>query len=70
MRELIEGSDGAIDNVRTSETRRLAYPIKKQSEGIYVVINARFTKETKNELDRLLKLEEPVLRHMVLREDI
>ncbi|MDQ3814239.1 MAG: 30S ribosomal protein S6 [Armatimonadota bacterium] len=69
VRELIEATGGAVDNVRTSETRRLAYAIERQTEGIYVVINARFTKETTNELDRLLKLEESVLRHMVLREE-
>jgi small subunit ribosomal protein S6 len=67
VRALIEGSDGAIDHVRTSETRRLAYPIKKQNEGVYVVVNARFQKEMNLELDRFMKLEESVLRHMILR---
>jgi small subunit ribosomal protein S6 len=69
VRALIEGSDGAIDHVRTSETRRLAYPIKKQNEGVYVVVNARFQKEMNLELDRFMKLEESVLRHMILRDE-
>jgi len=70
VRSLIEDSGGAVDNVRTSETRRLAYAIEKQTEGLYVVVNARMTKETTTELERLLKLEESVLRHMMLREEI
>jgi len=69
VRELIEGGEGAVDNIRTSEIRRLAYPVKKQTEGIYVVINARFSKDLTEELERYFKLEEAVLRHMVLRED-
>ena len=69
VRELIESNDGAIDNVRASEVRRFAYPIKKQTEGVYVVINARFKPEVTNEMDRFFKLEESVLRHMMLKED-
>lgn len=69
LQALIEGTGGAVDNVRVSETRRVAYPIKKQVEGIYVVVNARYTKETNRELDRFFKLDENVLRHMVLAED-
>lgn len=69
VRDLIEGTGGAIDNIRVSEARRVAYPIKKQLEGNYVVVNARFVKETNRELDRFFKLEESVLRHMVLAED-
>ena len=69
VKALIEGADGAIDNVRVSEARRLAYPINKKADGAYVVINARFKKELTSELDRFFKLDERVLRHVVLRED-
>jgi len=69
VRDLIEKHEGAIDNVRASEVRRFAYPIKKQTEGVYVVVNARFKPEYTNELDRFFKLEEGVLRHMMLKED-
>lgn len=69
VKALIEGAEGAIDNVRVSEARRLAYPINKKADGAYVVINARFKKELTSELDRFFKLDERVLRHVVLRED-
>jgi small subunit ribosomal protein S6 len=68
-RDLIEGAGGAVDNLRTSEARRLAYPIEKETEGRYVVANARFSKGVVSDLDRFFKLEEGVLRHLVLRED-
>lgn len=70
VRTLIEETcEGAVDNVRASEVRRFAYPIKKQTEGVYVVVNARFKPEYTGELDRFFKLDENVLRHMLLKED-
>ena len=68
VKEMIEASGGALDNARVTESRRLAFPIKKQSEGIYVVINARFKQALIEELDRYFKLQDNVLRHIVLRE--
>lgn len=69
-KELIEGPGGAVDNVRTSDVRRFSYPINKEVEGSYVVLNARFTTPTVLDLDRSFKLEEGVLRHLIVREDI
>ena len=66
---LIEAGPGAVDNVRVSETRRLAYPIAKRTEGVYVVLNCRFPKEVTVDLERFFKLEESVLRHVILREN-
>lgn len=69
VRNIVEAGGGAVDNVRASETRRLAYPIEKQTEGIYVVTNARFAGEVSAELERYFRIEESILRSMVLRED-
>jgi small subunit ribosomal protein S6 len=55
--------------VRKSELRRLAYPIKKENEGHYIVINGRFGKDVLPELENMLKLEERLLRYMIIRED-
>lgn len=69
FRELVEGAGGAVDNVRVSETRRFAFPINKRTEGVYVVANTRFAPTFVEELDRFFKLDENVLRHVVLREE-
>ncbi len=68
-RELIESSGGAVDNVRTSDVRRFSYPINKEVEGSYVVLNTRFLTGTVKDLDRAFKLEEGILRHLIVRED-
>ncbi len=67
VKALIDGAGGAVDNTRVSEVRRLSYPIAKRTEGIYVVVNARFQKDLTEPLERFFKLEENVLRHIILR---
>jgi small subunit ribosomal protein S6 len=69
LKTLIDGKGGAVDNVRSTEVRRLAYPIKREIEGIYYVVNTRFTTDHMSEVDRFFKLEESVIRHMIIRED-
>ena len=69
VRSMIEDGKGAVDNVRVSESRRLAYPIDKEIEGSYVVINTRFHKSHLDEIDRFFRLNDAVLRHMILRQD-
>lgn len=49
--------------------RRLAYEIKDKREGFYVVTRLSAETPAMSELDRVLKLTEPVLRHMVVRLD-
>lgn len=66
-RQTIEDGDGALDNVRTSQVRRMAFSIKGQREGIYVVLNLRCQPPVVAELERQLKLDERVLRYMVIR---
>ncbi len=69
LRAMIEAEGGALDTVRTSEVRRLAYAIKREIEGVYTVVNARFGTQHLAEIDRFFKLEESVLRHMILRDE-
>ncbi|MFA0750474.1 MAG: hypothetical protein SLRJCFUN_000877 [Candidatus Fervidibacter sp.] len=62
----IEQRDGVVDNVRVSDVRRLAYEIKKRTHGVYVVVNFWLLPSQIAELERLLRLDERVLRHMVI----
>lgn len=48
--------------------RRLAYEINKHREGTYVLVNFTSTSEVVNELDRVLKISDEVIRHIVVRE--
>jgi small subunit ribosomal protein S6 len=66
---VIRNDGGSIENVDIWGRRRLAYEIKKKSEGIYAVVNFTATSDATNELDRQLKLSEAVLRTKVLRAE-
>lgn len=46
--------------------RQLAYPIKKKTGGYYVVTQFRATPETLPEYERLLKLDDDLLRYLVV----
>ena len=66
---VIRNDGGTIDNVDIWGRRRLAYEIKKKSEGIYAVVNFTATSEATHELDRQLKLDERIMRTKVLRAE-
>ncbi|HBQ25324.1 MAG TPA: 30S ribosomal protein S6, partial [Syntrophomonas sp.] len=49
--------------------RRLAYHIEDYIEGIYSVWFFNGKPETVAELDRVIKLSDRFLRHMIIRQD-
>jgi small subunit ribosomal protein S6 len=67
--EVIRKDGGTIENLDIWGKRRLAYEIKKKSEGIYAVVNFTASSEATAELDRQLRLSEAVMRTKVLRQD-
>ncbi len=61
----ITTAGGSIAKVDVWGKRRLAYIIKKQRDGQYVMITAQFPPAFTTELDRNLKFLEPVIRYMI-----
>ena len=49
--------------------KKLAYPINKQLRGNYFVFNVEATAEAVKEFDRKAKIDENILRHIVIREE-
>ncbi len=49
--------------------KKLAYPIKKELNGYYYVLQVEASKETITEFDRKIKLDESVLRHLIIKLD-
>lgn len=66
---VVRGDGGTIESVDIWGKRRLAYEIKKKSEGIYAVVNFTASPATTSELDRQLGLSEAVMRTKVLRAE-
>lgn len=66
--ETIIGTDGGqVVKKETWGVRRLAYPINKQNRGNYFVYDIATSQANIHELERILKLEENVLRSMVIK---
>lgn len=68
-KKLITDDSGEVTNFKEMGQRKLAYPIKKQLNGFYYLINFNATTETIKELDRKLKLDENIIRHMIIKLD-
>ena len=60
---------GSVSNVEVWGRRRLAYEIRKKSEGIYVVLTLTATPDDVKELDRQFTLNESIMRTKVIRTD-
>lgn len=67
--QVVPNEGGELEKVDIWGRRKLAYPINKHSEGIYVVVDMKATPATAGELDRQLGLNEDVLRIKLLRRD-
>ena len=67
--EIVTNAGGTIDNLDIWGRRRLAYENQKKSEGIYAVVNFTASPETAAELDRVLNLNESVMRTKIIRPE-
>jgi len=60
---------GTVTETNQWGKRRLAYPIKKQAEGNYVLEKVQIKQTALKELDTNLKLSEDILRYLFVREN-
>jgi small subunit ribosomal protein S6 len=65
VRGWVSESGGSIDKVDIWGRRRMAYRIRKQREGQYVLFTISLPPSTTTELDRNLRFQESVLRYMI-----
>ena len=70
LSELLTSDGGEVTEVENWGRRRLAYPIRKVQEGFYYFIQGKFSASVLPELERVIKLNEDILRHMVIRTDV
>lgn len=67
--EIITNMEGTIITAEKWAKRRLAYEINRIREGIYLIFVFKGTSELSDELDRLLKIDQEIMRHMIVRID-
>jgi len=66
---VIENGGGVIENVDFWGKRKLAYEIKKVNEGFYTMINFSADAELPKELDRIFRINDTVVRHIIVNNE-
>ena len=66
---LLEKEKCEIARIDKWGVKKLAYPIKKQEHGFYAIIYFNGTSTIIPELDRINKINDLVLRHMVVKSE-
>ena len=61
----ITEAEGNVDKIDPWGKRKLAYPIRKQSEGQYFLFKAQMNPTFVAEMERNLRFLEPVIRFMI-----
>jgi small subunit ribosomal protein S6 len=61
----VSESGGTVDIVDSWGRRRLAFPIRKHRDGQYVLMNLSMDPASTRELERNLRFQESILRHML-----
>jgi small subunit ribosomal protein S6 len=69
LSKILTDNGAEINEVQEMGKRRLAYEINDLNTGVYVVLYVTAGSEAINEFDRLTKINENVLRFMVIRDE-
>ena len=67
VRTLVEQGGGTFERHDPWGRRKLAYPIDKKEDGSYHLLTFSTTAETLDEIGRVLKIDDDVMRHMATR---
>ena len=66
-RDLVEGAGGTWEGQDVWGRRKLAYEIDKKTDGTYHLLSFSAEAETLDEISRVLKIEDDVMRHLATR---
>ncbi|HAP93045.1 MAG TPA: 30S ribosomal protein S6 [Desulfotomaculum sp.] len=67
FRLLVENNGGEIARLEKWGKRRLAYEIEHLREGLYIILQFRADPAVVKELDRIFKITDEVIRHIIVR---
>ncbi len=66
VRERVDGDGGSWDGHEPWGRRKLAYEIDHKGEGVYHLLLFTATPETRDEISRVLKITDGVMRHLAV----
>jgi small subunit ribosomal protein S6 len=69
VNQAITNNKGEITSSEMWGQRKLAYPIKKYFEGYYILHNVQMPPSAVTEVERIMRLNEDIIRFLVIRTD-
>ena len=67
--KLITDNKSKVIEFKDMGRKKLAYPINKEVSGFYYLMNVEATHEVIREFDRKLRINENILRHLILKKE-
>lgn len=62
-------SDGKLEDVNEVGRKKLAYEVKKHSEGYYVIYTFEANPELISELERIYRITDSVMKFLTIRKE-
>jgi small subunit ribosomal protein S6 len=66
----VTADGGSINKIDVWGKRTLAYPIRKKTEGLYVLLNTSILPEQTVVIERNMRLTEPIMRFLITSKDV
>ena len=67
--KLLTDNGATVEKTDSWGKKHLAYLIQDLSEGYYVLVNFKAEPAAVKELDRVMKITDEVLRHMIIKKE-
>ncbi|MFY9741505.1 MAG: 30S ribosomal protein S6 [Candidatus Sulfotelmatobacter sp.] len=69
LESTVTSASGSVKNIERMGKRRLAYMVRKFREGIYILLTVEGAGPVVHELERRLRVTEPVIKFLTVRID-
>ncbi len=69
IQELILKNGGRVDGLQEWGKKRMAYKIRKKSEGYYVIFNFQMDPKESAKFDQSLRLNDNIIRFLIIKKD-
>ena len=69
VKKLVTDLKGNVVEYKELGEKKLAYPIKKELNGYYFLMQFEADKDIEAEINRKVRLDENVLRHLIIKLD-
>ena len=69
VQSLINDGNSKVIEFKDMGRKKLAYPINKEISGFYYLMNVEASNEVIQEFDRKVRINENILRHLILKKE-